>query len=93
MARAIYARPSLLVLDDIFGPLDGVTSRIVFQRVLGRAGLARRLGIAAVLVTTAGESNFDMNNHGADSSFYINSAIFERSRLSDCSFKRRSRGS
>ncbi|CEJ57253.1 hypothetical protein PMG11_05953 [Penicillium brasilianum] len=53
LARAIYARLSLLVLDDIFGPLDGVTSRIVFQQVLGRAGLARRLGMATILVTTA----------------------------------------
>ncbi|KAJ5965703.1 ABC transporter integral membrane type 1, partial [Penicillium waksmanii] len=53
LARAIYARPSLLVLDDCFGPLDAVTSRMVFQQVLGRAGLARRIGMATVLVTTA----------------------------------------
>ncbi|CAI7673382.1 unnamed protein product [Penicillium pancosmium] len=53
LARAIYARPSLLILDDCFGPLDAVTSRIVFQQVLGRAGLARRIGMATILVTTA----------------------------------------
>ncbi|KAJ5518059.1 ABC transporter integral membrane type 1 [Penicillium expansum] len=53
LARAIYARPSLLVLDDCFGPLDTVTSRTVFQQVLGRAGLARRIGMATILVTTA----------------------------------------
>jgi ABC-type nitrate/sulfonate/bicarbonate transport system ATPase subunit len=43
-----------MILDDIFSALDAVTSRIVFQRVLGRAGLVRRLGIATILVTTAG---------------------------------------
>lgn len=43
-----------MVLDDIFGALDAVTSRIIFQRLLARAGLARRLGIATILVTTAG---------------------------------------
>ncbi|KAJ6184246.1 ABC transporter integral membrane type 1, partial [Penicillium mononematosum] len=53
LARAIYARPSLLILDDIFGALDAVTSRLIFQRVLGRAGLVRRLGIATILVTIA----------------------------------------
>ncbi|KAJ5978093.1 ABC transporter integral membrane type 1 [Penicillium viridicatum] len=53
LARAVYAKPSLLVLDDCFGPLDTVTSRIVFQKVLGRAGLARRIGMTTILVTTA----------------------------------------
>ncbi|KXG47709.1 ABC transporter, transmembrane domain, type 1 [Penicillium griseofulvum] len=53
LARAIYARPSLLVLDDIFGALDAVTSRSIFQQVLGRSGLAKRVGIATILVTTA----------------------------------------
>ncbi|KAJ5497102.1 ABC transporter integral membrane type 1 [Penicillium fimorum] len=52
LARALYARPSLLVLDDIFGALDAVTSRSIFERLLGRASLARSLGIATILVTT-----------------------------------------
>lgn len=38
-----------------------MTSRIVFQQVLGRAGLARRLGMATILVTTAGESNVSIS--------------------------------
>ncbi|KAJ5356582.1 ABC transporter integral membrane type 1 [Penicillium concentricum] len=53
LARAVYVRPSLLVLDDIFGALDAVTSRSIFERLLGRTGLARRLDIATILVTTA----------------------------------------
>lgn len=48
--------PSLIVLDGVFDPLDAVTSRIVFQRALGRTGLARRLGMATILVTTEGQS-------------------------------------
>ncbi|KAJ5812743.1 ABC transporter integral membrane type 1 [Penicillium robsamsonii] len=53
LARAIYARPSLLVFDDIFGALDAVTSRSIFERLLGRTSLTRRLSIATILVTTA----------------------------------------
>lgn len=70
-----------MILDDIFGALDAVTSRIIFQRVLGRAGLVRRLGIATVLVTSAGLSNFTpSNNCGADHSLYFTSETSERSR-------------
>ncbi|CDM31024.1 AAA+ ATPase domain [Penicillium roqueforti FM164] len=62
LARAIYARSSLLILDDIFGALDTVTSRLIFQRLLDRAGLVRRLGIATILVTTAVEHLKEADN-------------------------------
>ncbi|CAG8903863.1 unnamed protein product [Penicillium egyptiacum] len=57
-----YARPSLLILDDVFSALDVVTSRLIFQRVLGHTGLVRRLGIAAILVTTAVERLKEADN-------------------------------
>ena len=67
LAREVYARPFLLILDDVFGSLDAMASSLIFERQLGRAGLARRLGMATILVTTAGKSDFEhSNNFGAE---------------------------
>lgn len=41
LARALYARNELFVLDDVFSALDGSTERIVFERAFGKNGLLR----------------------------------------------------
>ncbi|EFY89104.1 multidrug resistance protein MDR, putative [Metarhizium acridum CQMa 102] len=51
LARAVYSRRSLLLLDDVFSGLDSTTSKTVFQRVLGRDGLVRRLNATVILAT------------------------------------------
>ncbi|KAH8427289.1 uncharacterized protein LDX57_005003 [Aspergillus melleus] len=51
IARAIYARKKIACFDDVFSGLDNETARRVFHNVFGRAGLLRRPGCAAFLVS------------------------------------------
>ncbi|KAK8046051.1 P-loop containing nucleoside triphosphate hydrolase protein [Apiospora saccharicola] len=51
IARAIYARKPLAILDDVLSGLDAVTEDHVFRRVFGRDGLFRKSGTTVVLAT------------------------------------------
>lgn len=51
LARALYDRSSLLVLDDVFSGLDNKTSTRVFERTFGPAGLMRKRGTTALVCT------------------------------------------
>ncbi|THY82869.1 P-loop containing nucleoside triphosphate hydrolase protein, partial [Aureobasidium pullulans] len=53
LARSVYSRRSLMVLDDVLAGLDTRTERLVFNRVLGPQGLLRKIGSAVVLATHA----------------------------------------
>jgi ATP-binding cassette, subfamily C (CFTR/MRP), member 1 len=53
LARAVYSRRRILLLDDPFSGLDPENESSVFTRLLGKEGLARRLGLTIVLVTNA----------------------------------------
>ncbi|PQE04709.1 hypothetical protein CJF30_00004499 [Rutstroemia sp. NJR-2017a BBW] len=53
LARAIYSRHQILILDDVFSGLDSISEDRVFSRLLGRSGLLRRLGTSVILVTHA----------------------------------------
>lgn len=51
LARAVYARRKLLLLDDIFSALDRKTKTTIIERLLGVDGLLRKANSAIVLVT------------------------------------------
>ncbi|OIW32628.1 P-loop containing nucleoside triphosphate hydrolase protein [Coniochaeta ligniaria NRRL 30616] len=53
LARAVYSRPELLLLDDVFSALDGVTAQRVFQGLFGREGRLKQLGLTTILTTTS----------------------------------------
>ncbi|TGO57755.1 hypothetical protein BCON_0062g00250 [Botryotinia convoluta] len=53
LARAVYSRHKILLLDDVFSGLDIVSEEQIFTRLLGRHGLLRQLGITTILVTHA----------------------------------------
>jgi ATP-binding cassette subfamily C (CFTR/MRP) protein 1 len=53
LARAVYSRSPLLVLDDVLSGLDSRTERLVFDRVLGPRGILREVGVTVVLTTHA----------------------------------------
>ncbi|RDL32356.1 p-loop containing nucleoside triphosphate hydrolase [Venustampulla echinocandica] len=53
LARALYARNDLVILDDIFSGLDAKTERHVFESVLGSHGILRRGGTTTVLATNS----------------------------------------
>lgn len=51
LARALYSRAKLVILDDVLAGLDSVTEDLVFRRVFGRDGLLRGLGATVLLAT------------------------------------------
>ncbi|CAI7583074.1 unnamed protein product [Penicillium crustosum] len=51
LARALYLRSDLLVLDDIFSGLDADTEENVFRQVFGPDGLLKKRGSTVVLCT------------------------------------------
>lgn len=53
LARAVYARKDVIMLDDVFSGLDADTEERIFTRLLSRQGLFRKLGTTVLLVTHA----------------------------------------
>ncbi|KAH8701001.1 putative multidrug resistance-associated protein [Talaromyces proteolyticus] len=53
LARAVYARKQVLMLDDVFSGLDADTEERIFTRLLSPQGLLRKTGITVLLVTHA----------------------------------------
>jgi ABC-type multidrug transport system fused ATPase/permease subunit len=53
LARAVYSKADLLVLDDVFSGLDNDTEELIFRRLFGRSGPLKRLRTTVVMVTHA----------------------------------------
>ncbi|KAG0652310.1 abc multidrug transporter B [Hyphodiscus hymeniophilus] len=51
LARAVYARPEIVLLDDVLSALDSKTETLVVDRLLGRNGLFRKLKSTIILIT------------------------------------------
>ncbi|KAK3388850.1 ABC transporter type 1, transmembrane domain-containing protein [Sordaria brevicollis] len=62
LARAVYHRCKMVVLDDPFSALDGRTRDQVAQNLLGPEGLVRKLN-AAVFWITSSTKNVDLSDH------------------------------
>ncbi|KAH8887207.1 ABC transporter [Thozetella sp. PMI_491] len=55
LARALYGRPRIAVLDDMLSALDTKTKKSVVESLFSDGGLFRKLGSTVVLVTHATE--------------------------------------
>lgn len=53
LARAVYSRQSVVVLDDVMSGLDATTEDIIFTGLLGPNGLLRKNGVTVILATNA----------------------------------------
>jgi ABC-type bacteriocin/lantibiotic exporter with double-glycine peptidase domain len=53
IARAVYARPSIIILDDVLSALDAKTENHVAENLLGNNGIFRKLGTTVILITHA----------------------------------------
>jgi ABC-type nitrate/sulfonate/bicarbonate transport system ATPase subunit len=53
LARALFARCDIALLDDVFSALDGETETRAFRNLFGPTGLFRQLNTAVVLVTNS----------------------------------------
>lgn len=51
LARAVYSRLGIVLLDDVLSALDSSTKRIAAKRLFGEDGVLRRLRSTALLVT------------------------------------------
>ncbi|KAL2165882.1 hypothetical protein VTG60DRAFT_3684 [Thermothelomyces hinnuleus] len=51
LARAVYSKPELLLMDDIFSGLDRKSATHIFSALFSENGLLAKLNCAAVLVT------------------------------------------
>jgi len=51
LARAVYRKPDLILLDDIFSGLDRKSATHIFDAVFSEAGLLADMRCAVVLVT------------------------------------------
>jgi ABC-type nitrate/sulfonate/bicarbonate transport system ATPase subunit len=50
----VYARQEIILLDDVLSALDATTEQSVVDRLLGKAGIFKRLGSTVILATHAG---------------------------------------
>lgn len=53
LARALYSKKTLIILDDVFSGLDPQTEERVFSRLMGHQGLLRKMKTTVLLVTHA----------------------------------------
>lgn len=53
LARAVYAKSELLILDDVFSGLDNDTEELIFKKLFGRSGPLRKFGTTVLMVTHA----------------------------------------
>jgi ATP-binding cassette subfamily C (CFTR/MRP) protein 1 len=55
LARSLYARPQLFILDDTFSSLDPKTQSTIWARLFGDGGLFKKLGATVLVVTHSSE--------------------------------------
>ncbi|AEO61238.1 ABC transporter [Thermothelomyces thermophilus ATCC 42464] len=53
LARAVYARRKIVILDDVLGGLDNTTENHVFHSLLGEKGLLRGMEATVLLVSSS----------------------------------------
>ncbi len=58
LARALYARAQIVVLDDILGALDVNTKKHVAEQVFGPNGIFKKFGSTVLLVTHSSKQVF-----------------------------------
>lgn len=54
LARAVYARRDVVILDDVLSGLDATTENYIFHNLIGAGGLLRGLGSTILLASSSG---------------------------------------
>jgi ATP-binding cassette subfamily C (CFTR/MRP) protein 1 len=54
LARAVFARKSMIILDNVLSALEVTTERKIVDNLLGPHGLLKELGTTVILITHAG---------------------------------------
>lgn len=58
LARALYSKQPLLVLDGVLSAVDQNTEQTILERVFGSEGLCRNAGISVLMTTHSSKSHF-----------------------------------
>jgi ABC-type multidrug transport system fused ATPase/permease subunit len=53
LARAVYARRAVIILDDVLSAVDAKTENVIVDRLLGVNGIFKTLGSTVILATHA----------------------------------------
>jgi ABC-type bacteriocin/lantibiotic exporter with double-glycine peptidase domain len=53
LARALFVRCDVIVLDDFFSALDGETEKNIFDNLFGPGGALRRNDVTTILVSNS----------------------------------------
>lgn len=61
LARAVYARCEIVVLDDPLSALDGKTETSIVENLLGPQGLFKRMATTVFLITNSGKSKVPLS--------------------------------
>jgi len=51
LARSVYSRNDVALLDDVMSALDAQTQEMIIRRLLSRDGILRQLGTTVILTT------------------------------------------
>jgi ATP-binding cassette subfamily C (CFTR/MRP) protein 1 len=54
LARAVYARQEVIILDDVLSAIDAKTESFIVERLFGENGILQTLGSTVILATHAG---------------------------------------
>lgn len=55
LARVLYARCEIVILDDTFRALDGKTEKVIVHNLLGPDGIFRNHGTTAIVITNSAQ--------------------------------------
>lgn len=58
LARAVYARREIIILDDVLSGLDATTEDHVFHHLIGAHGLLRSINSTIIVASSSGMSPF-----------------------------------
>lgn len=58
LARAVYARRKIIILDDALSGLDATTENIIFHSLFGHMGLLRTTGTSIIVASSSGKNLF-----------------------------------
>jgi ATP-binding cassette subfamily C (CFTR/MRP) protein 1 len=90
LARAIYSRNTIMILDDVLAGLDRATERHILDAVFAPDGLLKKLNSTVILATSSGTTLHAKSIHGPTYSNrkpfkVLRSRHFPRPKWRDCS--------